>query len=269
MPLAASAPIAKDSSLNAYPNLPGGLERVFADDGRTRRERRRLMSLMDLLAGLPVPADPLGMWPAYAELRGRFLTTLDEPDAERVEEAFLELYCHLHGHEAPYTPDERARLDATGGYWCHAGGLSPVLRAGEHIGPETVSGDFGAGNGLQGLLLQKLHPHARTVQIEISSRMVEAGRLLQDWLGIEAGRVEWVVGDVLDHTPRGMDFVYLYRPVRPEGSGRGFYERFAAELAATARPVVVFSVADCLAEFLGDGFEIFATDGHLTCFRRR
>jgi hypothetical protein len=31
--------------------------------------------------------------------------------------------------------------------------------------------------------------------------------------------------------------------------------------------VVVFSIADCLKEFLRPDIEIFYDDGHLTCFR--
>ncbi len=250
-----------------FNTLPDDLERVFADDDRPPRERRRLLALMEIFATLPPPPDPLGMWPDYAALQGRFQEALTQARPDPVEEAFLELYCHLHGHEAPYTAAERERMDEVGGYWCHAGGLSPLLKAGEHILPDTVSGDFGAGNGLQGLLLQKLYPHARTVQIEISSRMVEAGRVLQQWLGIAEDRVDWVVGDVLDHSPQGLDFIYLYRPVRPEGAGRLFYERFAADLAEAPRRVVIFSIADCLKGFLGKEFEVFYGDGHLTCFR--
>jgi hypothetical protein len=123
------------------------------------------------------------------------------------------------------------------------------------------------GNGLQALLRQRLHPHARTIQVEISSRMIEAGRHLQSWLGIPADRVEWIAGDVLENIPRGMGFVYLYRPVRPEGRGRLFYERLARTLEGSPDPVVVFSIADCLREFLPTTFEVFYTDGHLTCMR--
>jgi len=223
--------------------------------------------LYDLFSCLPPPPDPGGLSPDYAKLRQRFRTARDGGDELATEEAFLHLYCHVHGHEAPYTPEERARVDETGGYWAHAGGVSPVLRAGPHIRPDTVLGDFGAGNGLQGLLIQKLHPHARTVQIEISSRMVDAGRALQAWLEIPADRVEWIVGDVLDHSPAGMDFVYLYRPVRPTGAGRAFYERFAAEAGCGVEGVTIFSIADCLRDFLPPAFEVFHSDGHLTCFR--
>jgi hypothetical protein len=172
-------------------------------------------------------------------------------------------------HEAPYTPEERRRVDETGGYWSHAGGLSPILRAGDWLRPDSVSADLGAGNGLQGLLFQKLYPHRRTIQVEISSTMVEIGMRLQRWLGIPEARVEWVVGDVMNASVDGIDFLYLYRPVRPDGPGRAFYERVAAELEDSDRAVVIFSIADCLRDFLSPHFEVFYFDGHLTCFRKR
>jgi hypothetical protein len=227
-----------------------------------------LLRLIGIFAGLPPAPDPEGFFPDQGRLRERFLAEVRTGTWDLVEEALLELYCHLHMHEAPYTPEERRRVDATGGYWCHAGGLSPLLKAAPWILPHTVSADFGAGNGLQALLLQKLYPHARTVQIEISSRMLDAGRRLQEWLGIEPERVEWIHDDVCNASPRGMDFIYLYRPVRPEGEGRRFYERFAAELDATGGEIVIFSIADCLRDFLPPAFRVFFRDGHLTCFRR-
>ena len=224
---------------------------------------------MCLFGELPDPPDPHGLYPDHGPLRDAFLAAAEGEDGELLEEAFLALYCHLHLVEAPYTAEERRRLDETGGYWCHAGGLSPILKAGPHISEDTVLGDFGAGNGLQALLMQKLHPHRRTVQIEISSLAVESGRALEGWLGIPPDRVEWVVGDVTEATPAGMDFIYLYRPVRPVGEGRRFYERFASELGRDARPVTIFSIADCLRGFLPSEFEVFYSDGHLTCLRRR
>jgi len=247
--------------------LSDDLKHILADDEHPFPERDRLAALMALFAELPPPPDSQGLYPRYAEFQDRYFTAIDAAEPDAVEEAFLTLYCHVHGHEAPYSAAERRRMDETGGYWCHAGGVSPLLKAGGHIGPGTISADFGAGNGLQGLLMMKLYPHARTRQIEISSRMIASGRELQRWLGIDEDRVEWIAGDVLEQSPRGLDFIYLYRPVRPEGAGRRFYGRFAAELAAQGRPVVIFSIADCLRDFLGPEFEVFYRDGHLTCFR--
>jgi hypothetical protein len=240
----------------------------LAGDGRDPAERARLARLMARLATLPPPPDPDGLVPRYGELLQRFLDASRRNDGDALEERFLELYAHLHMNQAPYTAAERQQLNRTGGYWNHAGGLSPLLKAADWIDEATVSADYGAGNGLQGLLLQDLYPHARTIQIDLSARALAFGLLLQGWLGIPEERVEWVHADVLNVPPRGMDFIYLYRPVRPQGRGRLFYERFAATLAEDGRPVVIFSVADCLREFLPDGFEQFHGDGHLTCYRR-
>jgi hypothetical protein len=244
------------------------LRRLPGQDERSSQERERLIHLMCLFAELPEPPDPFGLYPRYVEARDRFLQATEDPGDEALEEAFLLLYAHIHGYEVPYTPDERNRVAESGGYLSHAGGLSPILKAAPFIGPDTVSGDFGAGNGLQGLLMQKLTPHAKTVQIEISSLMVEAGKLLQAWLGVPEHRVEWIVGDVSEVSPAGMDFIYLYRPVRPTGPGEEFYRGFAAQLEASQKPVVIFSIADCLRPHLSPRFEVFYCDGRLTCFRR-
>ena len=247
------------------PNLR--LSELLSAEDRTADETARFAQLVRIFLDLKSPPDPFDLFPEYARQKHALQRVVASGDPETIEEAFLTLYCHLHGHEAPYTPDERRRVDETGGYWCHAGGISPLLKAEPFIAAETVSADFGAGNGLQGLLLQKLYPHRKTVQIEISSRMVEAGRHLQRWLEIPDEQVEWLVADVCDVMPDGLDFIYLYRPVRPEGAGRRFYERFADALDTAARPVVIFSIADCLREFLSPRFEVFYGDGHLTCFR--
>lgn len=231
-------------------------------------ELDRFVRLTLTLVERPALPDPGGWFPHFAPLRSVLIDRITgDHDGEAVEEAFLELYCHLHLHEAPYSKSERRRMDETGGYWNHAGGVSPLLRAGPYIRPETVSCDLGAGNGLQGLLLQCLDPHARTVQVEISSEAVAMGRHLQAWLEIPEDRVEWVVSDVMAFDVEGIDFLYLYRPVRPVGPGHDYYTRLAAQLEVAAGEVVVFSIADCLGEYLSDRFEVLYTDGHLTCSR--
>jgi hypothetical protein len=242
---------------------------LLSGDGRIPGERRRLVALMELLAGLPPPPDPDRLFDRYEQLLADFLEACTGSYGELLEERFLELYAHLHMHEAPYTRAERRSMDAAGGYWAHAGGLSPILKAGAWIRPDTVSVDLGAGNGLQGLLLQRLDPHRRCVQVEISSAMVEIGRALQGWLGIPEDRVGWRVDDVLATPLGGWDFVYLSRPVRPTGPGAAFYRRLAEALAAEPVEVVVFSIADCLRGFLAPAFECIYSDGHLTCFRKR
>ncbi len=241
---------------------------LLAGDGRTAAERDRFVALMETLSGLPAPPDPFGLYPHWIELRERFVAAAAGSDADVLEEAFLELYAHLHGHAAPYTRQERAKVDATGGYWSHAGGLSPVLRMAHWLRPDSASIDYGAGNGLQLLLAQCLAPHRLSVRVEISSRMVECGRALQGWLGIPADRVEWRSTEVSEVSPAGFDVVYMYRPVRPDGPGKGFYRWFADELARAGREVTILSVADCLRPFLGPEFAVVSGDGHLTIYRR-
>ena len=241
----------------------------FARSGWDADEWTRLARLVVLFLELPDPPDPDRSFPEYGRFRELLAAAVDGGDADEIEERFLELYAHLHMNQAPYSDDERSRMDAAGGYWNHAGGLSPILKAEPWISPDTVSADFGAGNGLQGLLLQILYPHAKTVQIEISAQMGEIGERLREWLGVPSDRVEWIVADVLDVPATGYDFIYLYRPVRPEGRGRDFYTRFAREVESEDRPPVIFSIADCLRDFLTDRYEVFYGDGHLTCFRPR
>jgi hypothetical protein len=240
---------------------------VFASGGWPSEEAERLAELVGVLLHRPAPTALKASLPEVAPLQDRLAASLGRETPEAIEERLLELYAHLHMNEAPYSPEERRRMDAAGGYWNHAGGLSPVLKAAPWISRDTVSADFGAGNGLQGLLLQALYPHARTVQIEISARMKDIGEALREWLGIPPDRVEWIVDDVLNVSARGHGFIYLYRPVRPDGPGRDFYTRFAREVESEPRPPVIFSIADCLRDVLSDRYEVFYGDGHLTCFR--
>ena len=243
--------------------LIAGLVGLGWSDG----EACRFARLVEFLLCLPDPPDSLDVFPDFSSLRDRLARSIERDQTDEIEERFLELYAHLHMNQAPYSAEERARMDETGGYWNHAGGLSPILKAAPWIDGSTVSADFGAGNGLQGLLLQLLYPHARTVQIEISAQAAQIGEELRRWFGVSSKRIEWVVDDVLDVSAAGYDFIYLYRPVRPEGPGREFYTRFAREVEADENPPIIFSVADCLRDFLSDRYEVSYWDGHLTCFK--
>jgi hypothetical protein len=246
---------------------PSTLAADLAATGWDRDEARRLSRLVGLFLDRPAPPDAPPAFPDYTRLRDRLAEAVETEGPEEVEARTLELYAHLHMNEAPYSPDERRRMDAAGGYWNHAGGLSPILKAGPWIARHTVTADLGAGNGLQGLLLQALYPHARTVQVEISARMRDVGEELREWLGIPRERVSWIIDDLLNVPVVGYDFIYLYRPVRPEGPGHDFYARLAREVESQPRPPVIFSVADCLRGVLSDRYEVFYGDGHLTCFR--
>ncbi len=225
-----------------------------------------LVHLIQLFGSLVTNEDFVKAYPDFPYLFLKFSRDLDHGDPEIAEVTLTQLYCYLHGKDSAYSPAERQVFDTYGGYWCHAGGLSPLFRAGPYIIEQTRLADYGAGNGLQGLLLQSLYPHKRTFQIEVSGSMIERGKRLQALMGIPRDRVEWVHQNIMDVPPSDFDFIYLYRPVRPEGSGRKFYERFARGLDGVQHGITIFSVADCLKDFLDSSFEIFYDDGHLTCF---
>ncbi|MFZ6017129.1 MAG: hypothetical protein ACOYU0_05900 [Nitrospirota bacterium] len=197
-----------------------------------------------------------------------FMAALEEEDPLTLECALINLYIRLHSAGSRYSPSEKRFLKKRNSYLCHPGGLSPLILAGPFIKPESVVADLGAGNGLQGLLLQRLYPHRKTLQIELSAEMIRVGRILQQALWISDERVEWINGDIADITIDA-DFIYIYRPARPLDGGEELYQSIACRLGAMHKPLVIFSVADCLGKFLDKGFSIFYSDGHLTCFSKQ
>ena len=187
----------------------------------------------------------------------------------RVEEEVLRYYCLLHSADVYYGPEELHRLQGMGGYWCYAGGLEPLFRAGPFISRECLSADLGAGNGLQGLLLQYLYPHRRLTQVELSGSMIRRGKRLRHWMGLREESFEWIHGDILEISPERFDFIYMYLPVRPKGVGSDFYKGLAGALASAGRPLILFSVADCFQPFAPPALRVFHSDGHLTCYSSR
>lgn len=242
------------------------LTHILASDDRSPSEAGQLARLVTLFSDSEPPPRSAELFPRFTELQRRLNEVRAGGSADEIEEAFLNVYEHVHMIEAPYTPDERARVNRAGGYWAHAGGISPLLKAQPHLRPEAISVDIGAGNGLQCLLLQWLYPHRRSIQIEISSRMIDIGRTLQQWIGVPQRKIEWRCEDVLEARIPDADFVYLYRPVRPEGLGRGFYKSLGEALIHADHEIVVFSIADCLGEYLMPAYERFYYDGQLSCF---
>jgi len=219
-------------------------------------------SLLRLAADPCVQAELPG-----AEFYGESLrSAVKQGDFSLIERALLNLYEKLHGAGSAYSSYEKTLLSKRKGYSCHPGGLSPLIRAVEFVRPDSVVADLGAGNGLQGLLLQCLCPHRKTIQVEISSEMIRVGRIFRKVLGIGADCVEWVHDDIVNAPIEAADFIYTYLPVKPIGDGKEVYEAIARKLGGMKRPLIVFSVADCLSKFLDGQFSIFYTDGHLTCF---
>src|SRR4030066_2086496 len=132
---------------------------------------------------------------------------LKDADFNALENPLLDLYIRLHRAGSVYSPCERDLLLKRKGYTCHPGGLSPLIKAVEFIRPDSIIADLGAGNGLQGLLLQDICPHRKTIQIEISSELIRVGRIFQQALGISADRVEWVHDDIIHASIEAADFI--------------------------------------------------------------
>ncbi len=198
-----------------------------------------------------------------------FITAKEKGDLTSQEYTLLYLYAQLHSVGNKYSPSEFELFKKSNAYSCHPGGLSPLILAEKFITPEAVVADLGAGNGLQGLLLQCLYPHRKTLQIELSSELIHVGRIFQQALGISDNRIEWIHDDIVNVSLEAADFIYLYRPVRPLDGGEKVYQALSKKLAVINKPLVIFSVADCLAEFLDERFSIFYTDGQLTCFIKK
>ncbi len=233
-----------------------------------KRRRRLHAVLARSFFALQEEAEVRQRYPELTGLLEELSGSLDGGDPDEVEGRLAAIYILLHGKSMEYAPSERREMDRWGGYWCHAGGFAPFLHAAPYLHAETRFADYGAGNGLQGLLFQRLYPHAKTTQIELSGPMIEEGKSLQQWMGIPEEKVEWIHGNILEVPPDRFDFIYLYLPLRAKGPGKLFYERFARSLAESDHPVTIFSIADCLKDFLDESFEIFFDDGQLTCFRR-
>ncbi len=193
-------------------------------------------------------------------------SALKKNEPSTLERALLNLYIRLHSAGSTYSLQEREILTRRKGYSCHPGGLSPLIKAAQFITPDSIVADLGAGNGLQGLLLQCICPHQKTIQIELSSEMIRVGQIFQQALEIGADRVEWIRDDIVNVSIEAVDFIYMYLPAKPLDGGKELYEAIARKVNKMKKPLVIFSVADCLAKFIDRQLSISYTDGHLTCF---
>jgi hypothetical protein len=198
------------------------------------------------------------LWDAH------LLAAKKDKDLEEQEYALLELYRTLHTAGAGYSPPEKTHLEAQKGLHGLSGGLLPLLMAKELITPATRMADLGAGNGLQGLLLQCIAPHAHTLQVELSKSHLAAGRLYQKVLGIPETRITWLHGDLFTADLSQTTLVYLYRPVRPSKTTAPLYKKLATTLTAMDHPIHLISVADCLTPHFETPVAPLYADGFLT-----
>jgi len=242
------------------------LPQQFNDPPEIMFSEKQITIIAQTLLKLALDSAVQAELPDIDQYAKNFMTEREKGDPTSQEYALLYLYANLHSAGTKYSPSEYELFKKRNAYSCHPGGLSPLILAEQFIKPESVSADLGAGNGLQGLLLQCIYPHSKTFQIEISTELIRVGKIFQKILGISDDCIEWVHDDIVNVSLKNVDFIYLYRPVRPLEGGKDVYHVIADKLSAINKPFVVFSVADCLAEFLDKRFSVFYSDGHLTCY---
>lgn len=178
--------------------------------------------------------------------------------AKNVDErelAFIELYIALHQAGVGYTEKEEKLLNGRRGLKGLPGGILPVILCSHLMKKDYVFADLGAGNGLQGLLLQYLFPHKQTRQIEFSASHLETGRLYMDALELDKESLSFEQGDILDSKLGDIDLIYMYRPARPMEEGILFYEKLSEKLALKKEPFILVSVADCFEKYIKTDFK--------------
>ncbi len=238
------------------------METIF-DDPQTRESLDKIEE-----AFLKISSDPkiLTEFPSLKNVAGEYSKLSDQGYNDATELAFLTLYCEIHRAGSGYTKSERETLDNKHGYFNHPGGLSPLLKAKPYLKEQHISADLGAGNGLQGLLFQYLYPHERTIQIELSGELIRIGKMFQAALEIPQEKIQWINDDILNIDLVDIDFLYLYRPSKPIESGIALYEDLKDKLNNRSKSLTIFSIADCLKDYLNSDYKEFYNDGHLTCF---
>ena len=100
----------------------------------------------------------------------------------------------------------------------------------------------------------------------LEGKLLGFKKLFQQILGFDNNRIKWVHDDILNVSLNDIDFIYLYRPSKPVYDGHHLYEVISQKLANREKQVTIFSIADCLKEFLDSKYSMFYSDGHLTCF---
>ena len=149
--------------------------RLFEGHGEDEGLPTLLASLAGLFSSLAERDDFAAAYPGVMPLFREAFRSIRQGEAAKAEELLTLAYAALHGADSSYAPAEREELDEAGGYWCHAGGLSPLRLAAPWVTQQSRVADYGAGNGLQGLLLQHLYPHRLTTLVELSGAMIARG----------------------------------------------------------------------------------------------
>jgi len=214
-----------------------------------------------------------GLVPKAPLLADRLRDCARHAGLDERELALSSLYLTLHSAGAQYMPEEDEILARAHGIPKQPGGMTPILLSAPFVKPESTVVELGAGNGLQGLLLQSLARHAQTVMVEISGSLIETGRVLQRAMGLKDESVRWHHADLLEADLPALvggppDLLYMYRPVKPAGRGRRLYERIAEWIQEWPGGQAIMSVADCMSPFLGPGVKKLYEDEYLSVYMK-
>lgn len=193
---------------------------------------------------------------------------IKEEDIKMRESALIELYIALHQGGRGYSDKEEELLKEKRGLKGLPGGILPVIIASHLIEEDYVFVDLGAGNGLQGLLLQYIFPHRLTRQIELAKAHLDTGSIYENQLGFDEKKILYENIDILSGDFSNVDFIYMYRPVRPIDSGLEFYKNLYNKLKQIKKPHFILSVADCFEPFLGQEYKKIYENEFLKVFKK-
>lgn len=194
------------------------------------------------------------------------LNSISSNDNEQREASLIDLYLCLHKAGASYNQCEQRLMDEKKGLKWLPGGIMPVVFASYIMKPQFTFVDLGAGNGLQGLMLQYISPHRLTRQIELSGSHLNTGRIYRKVLGIHETQVSFENADIFDSSFYGVDVFYMYRPARPMGEGINIYKNINAKLLALKNPFFLISVADCFEPFITMDYKVVYSNEFLKIF---
>ncbi|MGM0418988.1 MAG: hypothetical protein ACQEQS_09715 [Thermodesulfobacteriota bacterium] len=199
--------------------------------------------------------------PESALLKNQLLYARKNNETDKRESLLIELYLALHRSGAGYSRSEDKVLENKKGLKWLPGGLMPLVFASFIIKPEDVFIDLGCGNGLQGTLLKAVAPHRKTRQVELSKKYLETGKIFVEALGLDQSGFSFENNDIGAADISDADFIYMYRPARPMGEGKLFYENLAEKFLSIKKNFYLLSVADCFEPFIRSKYiKIYSND---------
>ncbi|PID78457.1 MAG: hypothetical protein CSA42_00315 [Gammaproteobacteria bacterium] len=188
--------------------------------------------------------------PGAFELAEKLSQVQNQQNFEERETLLIDLYLLLHKFGCGYSDMEQNFISEKKGIKWLPGGIMPIILTSYLMNEDYVFADLGAGNGLQGLILQSISPHKKTRLIEISESHLMAGRAYAKALGFNNESILFENNDILSSDFKDIDIFYMYRPARPMNGGKNFYIRLSEKFEQMEKEFFLVSVADCFEPFI-------------------